>query len=159
MHALLRTERVLEHVFALRERGLRVAASQLVVERHIGRLAPLQVRQIRERRRRLQLVVDENVRGHRLDLVEHARHLLVLDLDEAQRRLGHALVGGENHRHRLAGEAHLAISQDRLIVERRTVIRVRNDLADILDRDDAVDALQRARGRRVDALDAPVRNG
>ena len=43
-------------------------------------------------------------------------------------------IGREHHRHRLADVAHLAVGQDRLVVERRAVERIGDDGLDVVDR-------------------------
>jgi len=73
---------------------------------------------------RLEPVVHMDVAGQRLDLVVDRRQLLVFGGDELRRLLGDVRIGGDHGRHRLADEAHLLVRQDRLIMKRRTVIRI-----------------------------------
>ena len=146
VHHLLGAEGVLEDVRRRREGGVRIAAPELIVERHVGAAPALEMRQVREGRGRLELVVHDHRRRHRLDLVVDRRQLLVFGLDQPDRFLGDPPVGGENHRDRLAGEAHLAVRQDRLVVKGGPVIGMRDDAADVVDRHHGC-ARRRARAR------------
>ena len=92
----------------------------------------------------------------RLDLVEDRRQLLVFGDDELRRLLGDMRIGGEHDRDRLADIVHLADGEDRLVVEGRAVIGLRDDLADVLGGDHAVDAGHLLGGADVDRLDAAV---
>ena len=62
-----------------------------------------------------------------------------------RRLLRDVRIGGEHHRHRLADIVHLAVGEDRLVVEGRAVERIGDDLLDVVDGDHAIDAGQRAR--------------
>ena len=94
-----------------------------------------------------------------LDLVEDRRQLLVFGDDQLRRLLGDVGIGGEHHGDRLADEVHLVDRQDRLIVECRAVIGLRDDLAHVLDGDDAIDAGHLLGRAGVDRLDAAVGDG
>ena len=159
VHHLLGAERVLEDVVGGGERLPGVAAAQVVVERDVGVLAPLHVLQVGEGAGRLELVVHDRLRGHRLDLVVDRGQLLVLGDDEVRRLLGDVRIGREHDRDRLADVAHLVDREDRLVVERRAVVRLGDDGADVVGGDHAVHAADRLRGADVDALDATVRDG
>ena len=87
--------------------------------------------QIGEAAGRLELVVHMARRGHRLDLVIDRLEFLVFGDDRLDGGFGDMGIGGEHHRDRLADEAHLVHGQDRLIVERRAVIGIGNDLDDV----------------------------
>ena len=91
------------------------------VERDVRVLAALQVLEIGEGAGRLQLVVHDRVRGHRLDFVEHGRQFLVLDVDQLRRGLRHVRIARQHHRDRLADVVDLVEREDRLVVERRAV--------------------------------------
>ena len=155
---LLGAERVLEHVVGLREGRRHVAAPQVEVERDVGVGLALQMLEVRERAGRLERVVHDRLRGHGLDLVEHRRQLLVLGLDQLRRLLRDVRIGREHDRDRLADIVHLAGGEDRLVVEGRAVERIGDDLAHVVDGDDAVHAGKRARRAHVDALDAAMRH-
>ena len=64
--------------------------------------------EIGERAGRLELVVHDTLRGHRLDLVEDRRKLLVFGHDERARLLRDMRIAGQHHRDRLADVVHLA---------------------------------------------------
>jgi hypothetical protein len=149
---------MLEDMIRLVERTLDVAAAQAVVQRDVGVALALQVLEIGERSGRLEDIVHDRLRGHRLDLVVHRGQRLVLDIDQRSRFFRDVRIGRQHQRDRLAGVAHLAEREYGLIVERRPVVRVGNDGADVLARDDAVHALDGLCRRDVDALDAPVRD-
>ena len=100
----------------------------------------------------LEFVVNVGRRGHRLDFVEHRRQLLVFGNDGMRGRLGDMRIGGEHHGDRLADEAHLLHRQDRLVVERRPVIRIGNHLDDVVDGDDAEHARHLLCRADVDAI-------
>ena len=82
--------------------------------------------EIGERCRRFELVMDEDIGCHRLDLVIDRRKFFVVRGDQADRLLGDVRIGGKHDRDRLADKAYFAVRQDRLIVESGTVIRMRN---------------------------------
>ena len=69
-----------------------------------------------------------------LDLVEDRRQLFVFGDDQLRRLLGDMGIGGKHHRNRLADIVHLVDRQDRLVVECRPVIGLRDDLAHVLRR-------------------------
>ena len=158
MQHLLGAERVLEHVRGLGKALLDVAAPQLEVERHVGVLAAGEVLEVGERAGGLELVVHVDLGVERLDLVVDRRQLLVLGGDLLHGLLGDVRIGREHHRDRLADEPHLLVGEDRLVVERRAVIRVRDHGLDVVDGDDAVDAGHLLRRAGVDRLDAAVRD-
>ena len=158
MQHLLGAEGVLEHVLGVGEGLVDVAAAQLEVERDVGALAALEVLEIGEGAGRLELLVHQDLRGQRLDLVEDRRQFLVFGDDQLRRLLGDMRIGGEHHRDRLADVAHLVDRQDRLVVECRPVIGLRDDLAHVVDGDDAIDAGHLLGRAGVDRLDAAVRD-
>jgi len=159
VQALLALERVLEHVGGAFECAIRIAAPQVIIERHVGAGAALQVLEIGKSAGRLEHVVDDDVGLHRRDLVVYRRQFVVFGRDQLHRVLGDMRIGGEHHRDRLADVVHLVERQDRLIVEGGTVIGLGNDLVDVFAGDDAVHAVERTRRRGVDAADAAVRHG
>ena len=134
MQALLRLERVLEHVVGAREGGVDVAAPQMIIERDVGAGLALEMLQIGERAGRLEHVVHDDVGLDRLDLVVDRRQLLVFGVDQLHRLLGDVRILGQHHGDRLADMAHLVEREDRLVVEGRAVIGLGDDLADILRR-------------------------
>ena len=89
----------------------------------------------------------DDIRRHRLDFVVDGRQFFVFSGDQAYRLLGDTTVGSKHDRDRLAGKTDFAVRQDRLIVKSGTVIRMRNDLADVIDGNDPIDALERLRPR------------
>ncbi len=159
VHHLLRAECVLEHMVGGGEAIVGIAVAQVIVERDVGALAALEMLQVGERRRRLQHLVHDRVRVRGLALVEDGGQFLVLGDDEARRMLGDVRVFRQHHRDRLAGEAHLAVGEDRLVVKGRPVIGIGDDGLHVVDGDDAVHAFERSRGAHVDALDPSVRDG
>ena len=92
-------------------------------------VAALEVLEIGKRAGGLQRIVHDRLRGHGLDLVVHRGQLLVLGGDEMHRLFGDVRVDGEHHGDRLADVAHLVEREDRLIVERRAVIRLGDDFS------------------------------
>ena len=83
----------------------------------------------------------------------------ILGDDQLGSLLGDVRIGGEHDRDRLADIMHLVDGQDRLIVERRAVIGLGDDLAHVFGRDDAVDAGHCLGRAGVDRLDAAMGNG
>ena len=140
---LLGAERVLEHVRALGEGLVDVAAAQPEIERDVGAAPALEVLEIGERAGGLELLVHVHVVLGRLDLVEHRRQLLVLGDDQLRRLLGDVRIGRQHDRDRLAHVVHLVDRQDRLVVERRAVIGVGDHLPHVVGGDDAVHARHR----------------
>jgi hypothetical protein len=135
------------------------ATAQLEVERDIGVLAPGEVLEISEGAGGLELVMHIDLRGHRLDLVVDRRQLLVFGDDLLHGLLGDMRIGREHDRDRLAHEAHLVDREDRLVVECRPIIGMRDDGADVVRGDDAEDARDLLRRAGVDRLDAAMRDG
>ena len=134
MQALLGAERVLEHVRGRREGLVDVAAAQPIIERDVGALAALEVLEIGEGAGRLELLVHEDLVVGGLDLVVDRRQLLVVRDDQLRRLLGDVRIGRQHDRDRLADIVHLVDREDRLVVERRAVIRLGDDLAHVLRR-------------------------
>ena len=67
-------------------------------------------------------------------------------------------IGGEHDRHRLADIAHLADREDRLVVEGRAVIGLRDDLADFFGVTTRYTPGIARAALDVDRLDAAVRD-
>jgi hypothetical protein len=128
------------------------------IERDIGVATTGEVLQIGKGAGRLQLIVDEDRRGERLDFVEHRRHRLVVDFNRLSRLFGNMRVGCEYCRDRLADMANLALGEDRLVVKRRAVIGLGDDSADIGDRDNAVHPGDRGGGAGFDAANPAMRH-
>ena len=93
---------------------------------------------------------------HGLFDARDALQLLVHDLDEVHRVEGRVLVNGRDRRDGVADEAH-ALDAQRVLVLTDGEDAVGD--GQVLARDDGVDAGERERLRRVDALDARVRLG
>ncbi len=140
MQHLLGAEFVLEHVGGIGEGLVDVAGAHLVVERDVGALGALEVLQVGEGAGGLELLVHQDLVLGRLDLVEHRRQLVVLGDDQRRGLVGDMGVLGEHHGDRLADVVHLVDREDRLVVERRAVIGVRDDLAHVLGGHHPVDA-------------------
>ena len=153
---LLRLELVLELVRGGGIGLVEVAAAQPVVEREVGVLGVLQMLEVGEGAGGLELVVDIDLRGQRIDLVIDRRQFLVFGGDELHRLLGDVRIGGDHGGDRLADEAHLLVRQDRLVVERRAVIGTGQHLHHVVDGDDVEHARQLLRGAGVDRLDLAV---
>jgi len=158
MEALLGAEGMLKDVGRLRKGLVHIAAPQLGIEREVGRLAPLEMLEVGEAAGGLELIVHEDLRGHRLDLVIDRGQFLVFRNDFLRRRLGDVGIGGDHDRHRLADEADLVDRQDRLVVEGRPVIGVGDDFANVVGGYDAIDARNLLRRAGVDRLDAAMRD-
>ena len=150
MQHLLGAEGVLEHVRGGGEGLVDVAAPQPEIERDIGALAAFEMLEIGEGAGRLELVMHQRLVCGRLDLVEHGRQFLIVGDDLLHRLLGDVRIGGEHDRDRLADKMHLADGEDRLVVERRAVIGIGDDLADVVAGVDGVDAGDFARFAGVD---------
>ena len=148
-----------EDVLGLGEGLVGVAADKLEIERHIGVAAAGEMFQVRKSPGGLEHVMHDRPRGQRLDLVIDRRKLVVFRRDQLHRLLGHVRIGGKHHRDRLAHMADLLMRQDRLVVEGRAVIGMRDERKNIVDGDDPGDAGQRARRAGVDAADAAMRHG
>ena len=151
MQALLRLERVFEHMIGFGHGGIGIAAPQMIIERDIGAAAALEMFQIGESAGRLEHVVDQDVGLHGLDFVIDRRQFLVFGGDQLHRLFGDMRIACQHHRDRLADMAHFVERQNRLIVESRAVIRLGDKLLDIGAGDDAIDAGKLAR-RRVSML-------
>ena len=131
------------------ERRGGVAAHGAELDREIGALVLEQKRSVLRRRA----------------AVGDRRQRLDLDLDQAERVLGNGRGLGEHDRDGLAHVAHLGLCDHRL--SERLEIRqrlqphgdARHAVADILGRDHAVYARQRARGRDGDRADAAMGDG
>ena len=158
MHHLLRAEAMLEYALGALHGARRIAAPQPEVERDVGILHALQVLEIGKGAGGLQRLVHDRLRAHRLHLVVDGRQLVVFGGDEVHRFFRHVRVGREHHCHRLANVAHLVQRKHGLIVERRSVVRIRHHGLYFRRGDNAVHAGHGPRGSRVDAPDAPVRN-
>ena len=158
MQALLGLERVFDYAIGAGESLINVAAPQMIVERDIGSLAAFKVFQIGERPGRPQHVVHQRVGRHGGDLVINRGQLLIVRRDQLRGLLGHMRIARQDRRDRFADVAHFVERQDRLIVERGTIVRLGNELADVFAGDDAMHAGKRPRRLRVDAANAPVRH-
>ena len=159
MQALLGLEGMRDNAIGARHGGIDVAAPQVIVERHIGAGAALEVFEIGKRAGRLEHVVNDDVGRHGGDFVIDRRQLVVLRADRLHGLVGDMRIAGQDHRHRLADMAHLVDRQDRLIVKRRAVIGLRNELLDVGSGDHPMHARHGARRRGVEAADAAVRHG
>ena len=102
--------------------------------------------------------MDDDVGLHRRDFVVDRRQFLVFDLDQLRGALGDMRIARQHGGDRLADMVHLVERQDRLVVKCRTVIGLRDQLADILAGDDAMHAGDGLCGTRVDVADAAVRH-
>jgi hypothetical protein len=158
MQALLGLEGMLDDARRARHGRVNVAAPQVIVERDIGVGAALEVFQIGKRAGGFERVVDDDVRRHRRDFVVDRRQFVVFDLDQLRGAFGDVRIVRQHGRDRLADMVHLVERQDRLVMKRRTVIGLRDQLADILAGDDAMHAGDGFRGARVDSADAAMRH-
>ena len=152
-------EGVLEHVRRRREGLVDIAAPEPEIERDIGAAAALEVLEIREGAGRLELLVHQRAVLGGLDLVEHRRQLVVFGDDQRRRLLGDMRIGGEHDGNRLPHIMHLVDREDRLVVESRAVIGLRDDLANILGGDDAINPGHLPGCAHIDRSDAAVRDG
>ena len=134
VQAFLGAEFVLEHVRGLGKRLVDVAAAQFGIEREVGVFLALEMLEVGEAAGGLQLVVHIGRCRHRLDLVVDRRQLLIFGDDRVRRGFGNMRIGGEHDGDRLADETHFVDRQDRLVVERRPVIGIGDDLADVVRR-------------------------
>ena len=76
---------------------------------------------------------------------------------QLQRFLGDMRIGSQHDRDRFAHVTHLVDGQDGLVVKRRSVVGIRNNLDDVVSGNDAVDSFLRAGCTHVYLPDAPVR--
>ena len=159
MQAFLGAEFVLEDVGGFGKRLVDVAAAQFGIEREVGVFLALEMFEVGEAAGGLQFIVHIGRRRHRLDFVVDRRQLLIFGDDRVRRGFRDMGIGGEHDGDRLADEAHFVDGQDRLVVERRPVIGIGDDLADVIRGDDAENAGDFLRRGRVDRLDAAVRHG
>ena len=158
MQALLRLERVLEHVIGLGHGGLGIAAPQMIIERDIGAAAALEMFQVGEGAGRLEHVMHQNVGLHGLDFVIDRRQFLIFGGDQLHCLFGDMRIARQHDRDRLADMAHFVERQNRLIVKGRAVIGLGDQLLDVGAGDDAIDAGKLFGRLRVDADDAPMRH-
>src|SRR4051812_27723120 len=84
----------------------------------------------------LQFIMDVDIRGQRLDLVIDRGKLLVFGCDKLDRLLSDVRICGKYRSDRLADKSYLLVGEDRLIMERRPIIRVGQYLQYVVDRDD-----------------------
>jgi hypothetical protein len=148
-----------EDAFRLGKRCLHVAAAQAEIERHIGVGAADEMFEIGECAGGLERVV-HNGRGRQgRQLVEDGRKLLVLCCDKRDGLLGQVRIFGQHDRDRLADIAHFLMGEDRLVMKCRPIVRIRNYVEHVLDRDHAENARELAGGTRVDLADAAMRDG
>src|SRR5262245_31408817 len=70
--------------------------------------------------------------------------------------IGHMRILRQDDRYRLTYEAHFAVRKDRLVVECGTIVWARNDLLDVVDRDDMENARNGARGSSIHRFDISV---
>ena len=159
MEDLLRAEGMLEDLGRTGKGLVDVAAPELEIERDIGALAALEVLEVGERAGGLEFLMHQDLVLGSLDLVEDRRQLFVFGDDQLRRLLGDMGIGGKHHCNRLADIVHLVDRQDRLIVECRPVIGLRDNLAHVLRRDDAVDPGHLLGGAGIDRLDAAMGDG
>jgi hypothetical protein len=138
--------------------GIEIAAAKPVVQRDVGVLDALEVLEVRERSGRTQLVVHVDACGERFGFVEDGRQLLIFGRDELHRFLGNVRIDGDDGRDRFADEANLPLGKNRLIVEGRTVIGVRDYLLDVVDGDHVKHARDLLCRADVDRSNAAVRN-
>ena len=156
---LLRLEGVLENAVGGLEGLVGIAVLEMEIERDVGVTHTVQVLEVGEGARRLELVVHDDLGRLGLDLVEDRRQFLVVHFDQARRLLGHVRVARDDGCDRLANIDDLVDGEDRLVVEGGPVIGMRDDLADVGAGDDALDARHLHRLVDVDRLDAAVRDG
>src|SRR6266513_3079027 len=155
---LLGAEAVLEHAIRRGERLRGVAAPQVEIERYIRVGSSFQMLQVGERPCRLERVVHDGTRGHRLDFVVDGGQLFVFGDDQVRRFFRHVRVGGEDHRDRLADVADFVHSEHRLVVERRAVIRIGHNFLQIGRGHHAMHAAHGLGSAHVEALDPAVRD-
>jgi hypothetical protein len=158
MQHLLGAELMLEHLGGGGEGRVDVADAELIVERDVGALGALEMLEVGEGAGGLELLVHHDLVLRRLDFVEHRRQFVILGDDQGG-LLRHMGIVRQHHRDGLADIMHLVDGEDRLVVEGRAVIGVRDDLAHVLRGDDAVDARHRLGGAGVDQSDPAVGDG
>ena len=83
---------------------------------------------------------------------------LIFHRDQICCFLGDMRILRQRHGDRLAGIAHFLERQNRLIVKCRTVVRIRNEPADIVPGDHRINALKSERRAWIDAEDFAVGN-
>ncbi len=159
VQAFLRAEFVLEHVRRFGKRLVDVAAAQFGIEREVGVFLALEMFEVGEAAGGFELIVHIGRRRHRLDFVVDRRQFLIFGDDGVRRGFGNMRIGGEHDGDRLADETHFVDRQDRLVVERRPVIRIGDHLAHVVRGDDAKHARHCLRRGRIDRLDAAMRHG
>ena len=106
----------------------------------------------------LQLIMDVDIRGQRLDLVIDRGKLFVFGCNQLDRLLSDVGVAGEYRSDRLADEPYLLVGEDRLIMKRWPIVRVRQYLQHIVDGDDVEHARYFLRCVGFDRLDATMRH-
>jgi hypothetical protein len=137
VQALLRLESVLDDLVGFGEPCFRIAPLEVVIERDVGIGLALQMLEVRERAGRLEHFMDDDLGFQRLDFVVDCRKLLVLRSNQLHRLVGDMGIARQHGGDRLADVAYLVDGEDRLIVESRAVIRLRDQLLYILPGDDA----------------------
>ena len=105
------------------------------------------------------LAQDGRVGRHRLERVDQDRQRLVVDLDRVDAVIGGIAVGGDDERHLLVLEQHLAVGQHHLHVARQGRHPGEIDALQVLGRQHGEHARHLQRLRLVDRFDAGVRVG
>ncbi len=132
MQHLLGAEGMFEHVCRGSEGLVHIATPQPEIESNIGALAALEVLEIGESPGGLEFVVYHYLVFRRLDLVENRGQFFVVGNNLLYRLLCDMRIARKHDRNRLPDKVHLVDGKDRLIVKRRTVIRIRDYLAHVV---------------------------
>jgi hypothetical protein len=143
---------VLQHQVSLAEPQLDIALALEHVGAQVGHVGQVAVGAVIGRVIRVQ---DGRARLHCRTWVEDRGQLVVLDVDQGQRFLGRIAVVGRHRHDRIAHVAHAIVGQDGDVRDAAPVAPA----AEVMPRQDGVDAPQAAAARRVDADDARVRQG
>src|SRR5438034_2103596 len=159
MDDLAVAKRLFEDVIRFLESLGQVAAPHVRAESDVRSGSSLKVLEVGKGRCRFEHVVNDWSAGFcGLDLIEDCFQWLIFHRDQICCFLGDMRILRQRHGDRLAGIAHLIERQNRLIVKCRTVVRIRNEPADIVPGDHRVNALKSERRAWIDTEDFAVRN-
>ncbi len=151
MQALLRLERVFDNLVRLGEACFRVTAFEMIIERDVGVGFALKMLEIGKCPGRFEHLVHDNIGLQRLDFVIHRRQLFILGGNQLHRLVGDMRIARQDGGDRLTDVAHFVDGEDRLIVECRAVVRLRDQFLNVLPGDDAINTRQCARRFDVNA--------
>jgi hypothetical protein len=152
------TKRVLEDVRCLSKSFFHVTTIEVRVESHIRTGPPLQVLKIGKRARRTYGFMDDwGVRIRGSDLIKYRFQGIVFHRDEIGRFFRNVRIICKNDGHRLADMPDLVQGEDRLVMERGTVVWICEGAPNIFTADNGINAIYRSCGICIDPDNSSMR--